>query len=65
MATQQNSRILPFALRWNGWAVGTVLLAVLVVAPMLAVLWIALHPTEYLAASSGHGLPRYFATRWC
>lgn len=63
MATQQNSRILPFALRWNGWAVGAVLLAVLVVAPMLAVLWIALHPTEniwpHLLATV---LPRYFAT---
>lgn len=63
MATQQNSRIIPFALRWNGWAVGAVVLAGLVVAPMLAVLWIALHPTEniwpHLLATV---LPRYFGT---
>ncbi|MBL4927279.1 ABC transporter permease [Fuscibacter oryzae] len=63
MDTQQNSRIIPFALRWNGWAVGAVVLAVLIVAPMLAVLWIALHPTEniwpHLLATV---LPRYFGT---
>jgi iron(III) transport system permease protein len=63
MQTQQNSRIIPAALRLNGWAVGAVVLAGLVVAPMLAVVWIALHPTEniwpHLLATV---LPRYFGT---
>ncbi len=64
--TQKNSQLLAKAgarRRWrpDGWSLGAVLIAALVVAPMLSVLWIAFHPTEniwpHLLATV---LPRYF-----
>ncbi len=54
--------ILPH-LRLDGWSIGAALIAVVVIAPMLAVVWIAFHPTEniwpHLLATV---LPRYFTT---
>jgi iron(III) transport system permease protein len=45
----------------DGWSIGAVVIAAVVLAPMLAVLWIAFHPTEniwpHLVATV---LPRYF-----
>ena len=50
-------------LRLDGWSIGAALIACVVLAPMLAVVWIAFHPTEniwpHLLATV---LPRYFAT---
>ena len=66
--TQQNSQLLPAPRRravWrvDGWSVGAVLIAAVVIAPMLSVVWIAFHPTEniwpHLLATV---LPRYFWT---
>ncbi len=49
--------------RLDGWSLGAALIAVVVLAPMLAVVWIAFHPTEniwpHLIATV---LPRYFRT---
>ena len=61
MMTERNSRI-PLRLpRLDGWSLGAVAIAAIVLAPMLSVLWIALHPTEniwpHLMATV---LPRYF-----
>lgn len=63
--TQQNTRILkrPYGFRLDLWSIGALLVAAIVLTPMLAVLWIAFHPTEniwpHLMATV---LPRYFAT---
>ena len=63
MLSQQNSRISLRRVSPDGWSLGALAIAVVVVAPMLAVLWIALHPTEniwpHLLATV---LPRYLAT---
>lgn len=65
MMTQQNTRILkrPYGFRLDLWSIGALLVAGIVLTPMLAVLWIAFHPTEniwpHLMATV---LPRYFAT---
>jgi iron(III) transport system permease protein len=65
MMTQQNTRILkrPYGFRLDLWSIGALLVAAIVLTPMLAVLWIAFHPTEniwpHLMATV---LPRYFAT---
>ena len=66
MMTQQNSRI-PAARRFgarfrlDAWSLGAVAIAAIVLAPMLAVVWIAFHPTEniwpHLISTV---LPRYF-----
>ena len=49
--------------RLDGWSLGAVAIATIVLAPMLSVLWIALHPTEniwpHLLSTV---LPRYFGT---
>jgi iron(III) transport system permease protein len=65
MMTEQNSRV-PMRrvrLRPDVWSVGAVLIAGVVLAPMLAVVWIAFHPTEniwpHLLSTV---LPRYFGT---
>lgn len=68
MMTKKNSQI-PKASRRRGrywpdfWSVGAVLIAAAVLAPMLAVVWIALHPSEniwpHLLSTV---LPRYMAT---
>ncbi len=63
MLTKQNSRITtrPGFWRLDGWSIGALVIAAVVLAPMLAVLWIAFHPTEniwpHLVATV---LPRYF-----
>ena len=63
MLTKQNSRINPRPAFWrlDGWSLGALAIAAVVLAPMLAVLWIAFHPTEniwpHLVATV---LPRYF-----
>lgn len=58
----QSKRFLP-PFRLDGWSIGAGLIACVVLAPMLAVVWIAFHPTEniwpHLLATV---LPRYFAT---
>ena len=63
MLSQQNSRISLRRVSPDGWSLGALAIAVVVVAPMLAVLWIALHPTEniwpHLLATV---LPRYLGT---
>ena len=50
------------SVRFDPWSAGAVLIALLVLAPMLSVLWIALHPTEniwpHLMATV---LPLYFS----
>ncbi len=50
-------------IRWDGWRVAAVLVALAVIAPIASVIWLALHPTEaiwpHLLATV---LPRYFAT---
>lgn len=49
--------------RLDGWSLGAALIAAVVLAPMVAVVWIAFHPTEniwpHLLATV---LPRYFTT---
>lgn len=68
MLSQQNSRI---SLAWSNlarfrpdvWFLGALAIAAVVVAPMLAVLWIALHPTENIWPHlMSTVLPRYLAT---
>lgn len=66
MMTQQNSRIpatrrLGARFRLDAWSLGALAIAAVVLAPMLAVVWIAFHPTEniwpHLISTV---LPRYF-----
>ncbi len=56
----QNTQVTRFRLRLDGWSLGAALIAVVVLAPMVAVVWIAFHPTEniwpHLVATV---LPRY------
>ena len=65
MMADQNTQETRRAPRWrlDGWSIGAALIAGVVLAPMLAVVWIAFHPTEniwpHLLATV---LPRYFAT---
>ena len=65
MIPQQNSQIqrLPRHWRLDGWSLGAVAVAAVVLAPMLAVVWIAFHPTDniwpHLVATV---LPRYLGT---
>ena len=65
MIPQQNSQIqrLPRHWRLDGWSLGAVAIAAVVLAPMLAVVWIAFHPTDniwpHLVATV---LPRYLGT---
>lgn len=58
MMTKQNSRIRGL----DGWTLGAGLIAVVVLAPMASVLWLAFHPTEniwpHLLSTV---LPRYFS----
>ncbi|NBE08761.1 ABC transporter permease subunit [Rhodobacter sp. CCP-1] len=63
--TEQNSQV-PMARRWprpDLWSLGALVIAAVVLAPMVAVVWIALHPTEniwpHLLSTV---LPRYFGT---
>ncbi|MEY4697813.1 MAG: hypothetical protein RIT14_2241, partial [Pseudomonadota bacterium] len=61
MMSEQNGRVLARGLRLDGWSVGAVLIAAVVLAPMLAVVWIALHPTENIWPHlMDTVLPRYF-----
>jgi iron(III) transport system permease protein len=62
MITQQNSQINSARrLRPDFWSLGAIVIAAVVLAPMMAVLWIAFHPTEniwpHLLSTV---LPRYF-----
>lgn len=63
METQQNSRIPLPSLRLDGWSLAALAIVAVVVAPLLAVVWIAFRPTEniwpHLMATV---LPRYFVT---
>ena len=65
MIPQQNSQIQRSARRWgmDGWSVGAIVIAVIVLAPMVSVVWIAFHPTDniwpHLLATV---LPRYVGT---
>ncbi|MBU9698564.1 iron ABC transporter permease [Rhodobacteraceae bacterium HSP-20] len=63
MISDKNSRVplgLP-RLRPDGWSIGAVLIAAVVLAPMLAVVWIAFHPTENIWPHLiDTVLPRYF-----
>ena len=63
MLTKQNSRIGWHALLPDRWTVAALAIVAVVLAPLVAVLWIALHPTEniwpHLLSTV---LPRYFTT---
>ncbi len=63
MFTQQNSRIPLFRHAPDGWTLAAVAIVAVVLAPLLAVVWIAFHPTEniwpHLMATV---LPRYLGT---
>ncbi len=66
MSSQQNSRksVMPFGRLWpDGWTLAALTIVSVVVAPLVAVVWIAFHPTEniwpHLLATV---LPRYFTT---
>ncbi len=65
MIPQQNSQIQRSARRWgmDGWSVGAIVIAVIVLAPMVSVVWIAFHPTDnvwpHLLVTV---LPRYVGT---
>ncbi len=63
MMSQQISRISLRRLIPDGWTLGALLIAGIVLAPMLAVLWLAFHPAEniwpHLISTV---LPRYLAT---
>lgn len=63
MMTQQNSRIGRGAILPDGWTLAALGIVAVVGAPLLAVVWIAFHPTEniwpHLMATV---LPRYFTT---
>ncbi len=61
MMPDQNSQSIALRRIWpDGWSIGALVIAVLVVAPILAVIWIAFHPVEniwpHLMATV---LPRY------
>lgn len=63
MLTKQNSRIGWHAVLPDRWTVAALAIVAVVLAPLVAVLWIALHPTEniwpHLLSTV---LPRYFTT---
>ncbi len=66
MSNLQNSRksAVPFGRLWpDGWTLAALAIVAVIVAPLLAVVWIAFHPTEniwpHLLATV---LPRYFTT---
>lgn len=66
MSSLQNTRksVMPFGRLWpDGWTLAALAIVSVVVAPLLAVVWIAFHPTEniwpHLLATV---LPRYFTT---
>ena len=65
MIPQQNSQIPQMRRAWrlDGWSIGAIVIAAVVVAPMLAVVWIAVHPSDniwpHLARTV---LPRYLGT---
>ena len=65
MIPQQNSQIPHPSRGWvfDGWSIGAVFIALVVLAPMAAVVWIALHPSDniwpHLMATV---LPRYLGT---
>ena len=63
MLTKQNSRIVGQGLWPDGWTLAALVILAVVLAPLLAVFWIALHPSEniwpHLMATV---LPRYFIT---
>ena len=63
MLTKQNSRIGWHAVVPDRWTVAALAIVAVVLAPLVAVLWIALHPTEniwpHLLSTV---LPRYFTT---
>lgn len=45
--TEKNTQVAPQRLRLpDGWTLGAVLIAAIVLAPILSVIWIAFHPTE-------------------
>lgn len=58
----QNTQVPRLRLRLDGWGLGAALIAAIVLAPMVAVVWIAFHPTEniwpHLVSTV---LPRYLA----
>lgn len=62
MMADQNTQVTRRRWRLDGWSIGAALIAAVVLAPMVAVVWIAFHPTEniwpHLMATV---LPRYFA----
>ncbi len=62
MFTQQNSRIQLLRHAFNGWSLLAIAIVAVVLAPLVAVVWIAFHPIEniwpHLMATV---LPRYFA----
>lgn len=61
MMSEQNTRVPLRRFRLDGWSVGAVLIAGVVLAPMLAVVWIAFHPTENIWPHLLETvLPRYF-----
>lgn len=68
MMSEQNGQVPAAALRFrlarlrpDGWSIGAVLIAAVVMAPMLAVVWIAFHPTENIWPHLLETvLPRYF-----
>jgi len=63
MMSEQNSRFPLTRPRWrpDGWSLGAMLIAAVVLAPMLAVVWIAFHPTENIWPHLMETvLPRYF-----
>ena len=65
MMAEQNSRVPRRALRLrlDGWSIGALLIAAVVLAPMLSVIWIAFHPTENIWPHlMSTVLPRYFGT---
>ncbi|WP_309666788.1 iron ABC transporter permease [Tabrizicola sp.] len=63
--TDENTQVPRLRLRFplNPWAIGAVVIAIVVLAPVLSILWIAFHPTEniwpHLMATV---LPRYLTT---
>lgn len=63
MITHKNSQILRVRPRLDGWTLAAMAIVAIVVAPLLAVVWIAFHPTEniwpHLMATV---LPRYLRT---
>ena len=60
MLTEQNSRTRLWGWSVDGWSVLALAIAGIVVAPMLAVVWIALHPTQNIWPHLvGSVLPRY------